>query len=120
MNKVSGRLPMASSRRLSASINNKNQRPRSSYSLVSGTNSEDPNNTSFTSTNTAINSNSGNKENINAQMIDNSSIKGSFSNLDSNNNTKTSNSNDNNASLLIRQQSFENKMITSLFYYKIF
>jgi hypothetical protein len=80
MNKVSGRLPMASSRRLSASINNKNQRPRSSYSLLNG---EEPN------------------SNI-KETNDSSSIK--QNNLEDQN-VKI----DNNTSLLSKQQPTENK-----------
>lgn len=109
MNKVSGRLPMASSRRLSASINNKAQRPRSSYSLISGTNSEETtNNASFNSTTTT--NNNINKENsANGHYTEASSTKGSFANL---NNASKMNGTENSSSTmqqLTKQQSLENK-----------
>jgi hypothetical protein len=82
MNKVSGRLPMASSRRLSASINNKNQRPRSSYSLLNGE---------------ELNINTNIKETNDGSCIKQNNLENQNINID-----------DNNSTLLAKQQFVEN------------
>ena len=105
MSKISGRLPIASSRRLSASINNKAQRPRSSYSLISGTNSEETaNNVSFNSTNTTTtNKDNDNHNNQNTETL---SIKEGLKIF---NIASKTNSIENSISQLTKQQSLENK-----------
>jgi len=106
MSKISGRLPMVSSRRLSASINNKAQRPRSSYSLISGTNSEETaNNVSFNSTNTTTTDKE--NDNHNSQNTETPSIKEGLKFF--NNASKTNGIETNSISQLTKQQSLESK-----------
>jgi hypothetical protein len=116
MSKISGRLPMASSRRLSASINNKIQRPRSSYSLISGTNNEETvNNVSFNSTNMNTVSKYNNPNNQNTET---SSKEGFtlFNNASKTNDIEMNLNSELNSCQSTKQQSLESKKNAGLLF----